>query len=153
MLPALSERRRDDGFTVSTDPALLNIDAIHAFLTASYWARNIPRDLVARSIEHSLNFGVYDPAHVQVGFARVITDYATIAYLGDVFILDTHRARGLGKFLIETVALHPALQGLRRTILLTRDAHGLYSKYGFTPLKDPTRYMERHNPEVYSRGN
>lgn len=151
MLPPPIERRRDDGFTVSTEPALLNLDVIHAFLTGSYWAQGIPREIVARSIEHSLNFGVYDPARAQVGFARVISDYATFAYLGDVFILEPYRGLGLSKFLMECITSHPALEGLRRSILLTRDAHGLYAQYGFTGLEDPTRYMERHVPDIYLR--
>jgi GNAT superfamily N-acetyltransferase len=141
------ESRRDD-LLISTDPALLQLDVIYGFLTNCYWARGIPRDVVARSVEHSLCFGIYDGS-VQVGFARVITDFATIAYLGDVFVLESHRGRGLSKWLMECITQHPGLQGLRRWILLTGDAHGLYSKFGFTPLKAPDRYMELHRPDVY----
>ena len=142
------EHRRGE-FTVSTDPSRLDLDAIHNFLTNCYWAKGVPRDVVARSIEHALCFGVYDDTGAQVGFARVISDFATIAYVGDVFVLDTHRGRGLGKWLMECIMQHPALQGLRRWILTTRDAHRLYSQVGFTPVKFPERYMELHDPHVY----
>src|ERR1700689_2787018 len=142
------EHRRGE-FTVSTDPSRLDLDAIHNFLTNCYWAKGVPRDVVARSIEHALCFGVYDDTGAQVGFARVISDFATIAYGGDVFVLDTHRGRGLGKWLMECIMQHPALQGLRRWILTTRDAHRLYSQVGFTPVKFPERYMELHDPHVY----
>ena len=142
------EWRRGE-FLISTDPARLNLDVIHGFLTNCYWSKGIPREVVARSVEHSLCFGVYDGSGAQVGFARVVSDFATVAYLGDVFILESHRGRGLSKWLMERITQHPALQGLRRWILLTRDAHGLYKKFGFTPLKAPDRYMERHDPSVY----
>jgi GNAT superfamily N-acetyltransferase len=142
------EHRRDP-FLVSTDPARLDLDAIHGFLTNCYWAKGIPRDVVARSIEHALCFGVYDGRGAQVGFARVISDFATIAYIGDVFVLDTLRGRGLGRWLMDCITKHPELQGLRRWILTTRDAHGLYSRIGFTPVKFPERYMELHDPHVY----
>lgn len=135
-------------FLISTDPKRLDLDVIHSFLTNCYWAKGIPRDVVARSIEHSLCFGVYDGS-AQVGFARVISDFATIAYLGDVFVLESHRGRGLSRWLMECVTRHPSFQGLRRWILLTRDAHGLYAKFGFTPLQKADRYMERHQPDVY----
>src|ERR1700752_1811140 len=114
------ESRRGE-FLISTDPARLNIDVIYEFLTNCYWARGIPREVVVRSIEHALCFGVYDGKGAQVGFARVISDFATIAYIGDVFVLDTHRSRGLGTWLMECIMRHPALQGLRRWILTTRD--------------------------------
>jgi GNAT superfamily N-acetyltransferase len=136
-------------FTVSTDPSRLDLDAIHNFLTNCYWAKGVPREVVARSIEHALCFGVYDGGGAQVGFARVISDFATIAYVGDVFVLESHRGRGLGKWLMECITQHPALQGLRRWILTTRDAHGVYEQVGFTPVKFPERYMERHDPLVY----
>ena len=145
---ALFESRRD-GFVVSTDRRRLDVDLIHRFLTTCYWAKGIPRETVARSLEHSLCFGVYDGSGAQVGFARVVTDFATLAYLGDVFVLETHRGRGLSKFMMECIMRHPALQGLRRWILLTRDAHGLYQQFGFTPLKSADRYMELHRPDVY----
>lgn len=136
-------------FLVSTDRARLDLDVIHEFLTNSYWAKGIPRDTVSRSLEQSLCFGIYDGSGSQVGFARVVTDLATVAYLGDVFVLEEHRGQGLGKFLMQCIMRHPALQGLRRWILLTRDAHALYKQFGFTPLKSAERYMELHSPDVY----
>jgi len=141
--------RRQGEFLISTDRERLDLDAIHGFLTNCYWAKGIPRKVVERSIEHSLCFGAYDAGGAQVGFARVVSDFATVAYLGDVFVLETHRRRGLSKWLMECIVQHPALQNLRRWILLTRDAHGLYSQFGFTPLKTPERYMELHQPNVY----
>ena len=140
---------RRDAFLISTDPGRLDLDVIHGFLTNCYWAKGIPREVVARSNEHSLCFGVYDGSGVQVGFARVISDFSTVAYIGDVFVLESHCGRGLGKWLMECIAQHPALQNLRRWMLTTRDAHGLYSQVGFTPVKFPERYMERHRPDVY----
>jgi len=155
----LMEHQRGE-FVISTSRERLSLDVIHGFLTNCYWARGIPREVVARSMEHSLCFGIYDEspglakdardgAPVQVGFARVVSDFATVAYLGDVFVLESHRGRGLGKWLLECILSHPALQNLRRWILLTRDAHGLYSQFGFTPLRSPERYMEFHQPKVY----
>ena len=145
---AIVEYRRGE-FVISTDPARLDLEVIYGFLTNCYWAKGIPREVVARSIEHSLCFGVYDGTGAQVGLARVISDFATIAYIGDVFVLESHRGRGLSKWLMECITQHPALQGLRRWILTTRDAHGLYSQFGFKPLKSPERYMERHNAAIY----
>jgi GNAT superfamily N-acetyltransferase len=136
-------------FLISTDRARLDLDVIHGFLTNCYWAMGIPQEVVARSIEHSLCFGVYDGSGAQVGFARVISDFATIAYVGDVFVLDTHRGRGLGKWLMECLTRHPALQNLRRWILTTRDAHGLYSQVGFRPVELREHFMELHRPDVY----
>lgn len=129
-------------YTISTQRQRLDLQVIHTFLTTSYWAEGITQEAVERSLEHSLSFGVYDQQH-QVGFARVITDYATFAYVADVFILEEHRGRGLGKWLMETVVGHPRLQGLRRWILFTRDAHGLYTRVGFTPAHTPRQLMER----------
>ena len=139
-----------DNFTVSCDPARLDRAAITEFLRSSYWARGIPADTVDQSIEHSLCFALLD-GECQIGFARVISDYATIAYLGDVFVLTDYRGRGLGKWLIECVTGHPELQGLRRWVLATRDAHGLYAQFGFTPLRKPEIFMERFDPDVYAR--
>lgn len=144
----ISHRR--DQFLVTTDPARLDIGFIHGYLARSYWSEGIPRETVERSIANSLCFGVYD-GDKQVGFARVITDCATFAYLADVFIIESHRGRGLSKFLMECIVKHPNLQGLRRWTLGTRDAHALYAKYGFTPLAKPDRFMERHDSEVYKR--
>jgi len=145
---AIVEFRRDP-FLISTDRSLLDLDVIHGFLTNCYWAKGIPREVVQRSIEHSLCFGIYDGTGLQVGFARVVSDFATVAYLGDVFVLESHRGRGLSKWIMECIMQHPALQNLRRWILLTRDAHGLYAQFGFTPVKSPERYMELHRPDVY----
>jgi|SRR5579863_3462027 len=145
---AVVESRRGE-FLISTDASRLNLDVIHGFLTNCYWAKGIPREVVARSIEHSLCFGVYDGDGAQVGFARVVSDFATVAYLGDVFVLESHRGLGLSKWMMECILQHPAVQNLRRWVLLTRDAHGLYSQFGFTPVKAPERYMELHRPDVY----
>src|ERR1700723_1404517 len=144
------ELRRGE-FLVSTQRARLDLDVIYGYLTNSYWAKGIPRETVARSIDHALCFGVYDGNGAQVGFARVISDFATIAYVGDVFVLESHRGRGLSKWLMECITQHPALQNLGRWILTTRDAHGLYAQVGFTPVKSPERYMERHDAQVYER--
>jgi GNAT superfamily N-acetyltransferase len=141
---------RRDEFRISDDPALLDVDVIHSFLRESYWAAGIPREVVERSLRGSLCFGVYeDPS--QVGFARCVTDRATYAYLADVFILPSHRGRGLSKWLLECVLAHPELQGLRRWNLVTRDAHRLYARYGFTPPRNPDRHMEKVDTEGYSR--
>lgn len=137
-------------FLISTDRAKLDLDVIHNFLTRSYWAAGIPRATVARSIENSLCFGVYDNSN-QIGFARVISDFATYAYLADVFILEPYRERGLGKELMASIMAHPQLQGLRRWSLATRDAHGLYAQFGFTALENPSRSMEIVDWELYSR--
>jgi GNAT superfamily N-acetyltransferase len=145
---AVMEYRRGE-LLISTDRERLSVDVVHGFLTNCYWAKGIPREVVARSIEHALCFGIYDGEGAQIGFARVISDFATIAYVGDVFVLETHRGRGLGKWLMHCITEHPALQNLRRWILTTRDAHGLYSQFGFTPVKAPERFMELHQPNVY----
>ncbi len=137
-------------FVVSTDPRRLDLHVIHEFLTHCYWAEGIPREVVLRSIENSLCFGVFDGLR-QVGFARVISDYATYAYLGDVFILEPYRGLGLGKFLMDCIVRHPRLQGLRRWMLATHDAHRLYAQFGFTQLQHPERFMEMHQPGVYPR--
>ena len=137
-----------DTFTVTCDPAKLDRAVIAGFLASSYWAKGIPADTVDKSLENSLCFAVLDGDR-QIGFARVVSDRATIAYLNDVFILPQYRGRGLAKWLMECVVSHPDLQGLRRWVLATRDAHGLYEKFGFTPLKRPEVFMERHDPDVY----
>ena len=131
---------------VDTDQSRLDVQTIHRFLTDSYWSRGIPFEVVERSIRGSLCFGLYDGDR-QVGFARVISDCATFAYLADVFVLESHRGRGLGKVLISAVMAHPSLQGLRRWLLATRDAHDLYSQFGFTPLAVPGRFMGPPRPE------
>ncbi len=132
-----------DGYTISDDPDRLDLDMIHGYLAReSYWAQGVPRETVARAIQHSLPFGVYRDG-AQVGFARVISDRATYAYLEDVFILPAHRGRGLSKWLVATILAHPELQGLRRWALATRDAHGLYRQFGFETVSKPQNRMER----------
>jgi GNAT superfamily N-acetyltransferase len=138
-------------FTVTCDPAKLDLDVVAEFLASSYWAKGIPRATVQKSLASSLCFALLDGDR-QIGFARVISDYATIAYLGDVFVLPEYRGRGLSKWLMDCITSHPELQGLRRWILATRDAHGLYRQYGFTALKSPEFFMERHDPNVYAAG-
>ena len=125
-------------------------EAIHEFLADSYWAKGIPREVVDRSIEGSLCFGVFDGER-QVGFARMITDFATFAYLADVFVLESHRGRGLAAWLMDCILAHPELQGLRRWMLLTRDAHPLYRRSGFRDLAHPERVMEMTFPGIYER--
>ena len=142
------ETRRGN-FLISTDQDRLDIDAIHAYLSRSYWAEGIPIETVTKSIGESLCFGLFDTC-TQVGFARVITDKATFAYLCDVYVLETHQGQGLGTWLMETVCSHPDLQGLRRFVLITRDAHGLYKKFGFTQLEAPGLYMEIARPKIYT---
>jgi len=135
------ERERE-GYLVSTDPARLDLETVHGFLTNSYWARGVPPDVVERSIENSLCFGLYR-GDEQVGFARVVTDRATFAWLADVFVLEEHRGRGLGGWLVGIVLAHPELRGLRRWMLATADAHGLYGGHGFRGLGSPEIFMER----------
>ena len=135
-------------FEISTDPARLDSRTVHDFLTNCYWARGIPLETVQRSIENSLCFGIFQ-GQSQVGFARAVTDRATFAYLADVFVLEPWRGRGLSQWLMECIMAHPDLQGLRRWMLVTQDAHGLYQQYGFAELKTPERWMEIHHPDVY----
>jgi GNAT superfamily N-acetyltransferase len=136
-------------FIISTDPGLLDVALIHDFLAhRSYWAIGRPLDVVRRSLDNSLCFGLYELGR-QIGFVRVVTDRATFAWLCDVFVLEAYRGRGLSKWLMECVMGHPDLRGLRRVLLGTRDAHGLYERYGFTPLADPTRFLEVFRPDVY----
>ena len=137
-----------DGFTISTEKEKLDIDLIHSFLTRSYWAEGISKEIIGRSVEGALCFGVFENEK-QVGFARMITDRATFAYLADVFIIEEYRGRGLSKWLMEVIMSHPDLQGLRRMVLVTRDAHELYKKFGFTPLNNVDRWMHIHQPEIY----
>lgn len=138
-----------DGFVVSTALASIDHAVVATFLAESYWARGIPMEVVSKSIEGSLCFSLRDPTR-QVGFARVITDRATIAYLGDVFVLRDFQGKGLGRWLMECVMSHPELQGLRRWVLVTRDAHDLYAEFGFKALARPESFMELHNPNVYA---
>jgi GNAT superfamily N-acetyltransferase len=136
-------------FTVSTDASRLDLDMIHDYLSQhSYWAAGIPRNILERAVAGSLSFGIYDPNR-QVAFARVVTDAATFAYLCDVFVLESHRGRGLGTWLMECIMAHPSLQGLRRFMLATRDAHALYRRFGFTPAASSSAYMHIHRSDVY----
>ena len=138
-------------FTVTTDKSKLDLVAIHDFLSNhSHWSRNITMDRVKTAIENSLNFGLFENEK-QIGLARVISDYATIAYLGDVYVLPQYRGQGLSKLLMKEVMQHPCLQGLRRWILLTKDAHGLYKQFGWTPVANPERYMEVYNANAYTK--
>jgi GNAT superfamily N-acetyltransferase len=136
-------------YSLTADRRRIDVDAVHAFLTRSFWARGISKELVAKSIDHSLCFGVFHEA-TQVAFARVVTDYSTYAYLCDVYVLEEQRDKGLGKWMMEFVMKHPDLQGLRRFQLVTRDAHGLYTRFGFKPPDNPERQMEIFRPGLYS---
>jgi GNAT superfamily N-acetyltransferase len=144
-----------DGWTISTDARRVQLDVVHGYLARSYWAERIPRELVARSIENSVCFGVYERGNPerQVGFARVITDFATFAWIADVFVLEEARGRGLATWLMEVIAAHTDLQGLRRWNLVTRDAHGLYRKTGFVAPAAPESYMERRVPDAYRKSS
>lgn len=137
-------------YTISTDRQRLDIAAIHEFLTQSYWSPGIPVSVVERAIANSICFGLFHDGR-QVGFARVVTDTATFAYLADVYVLDAHRGKGLSKWLMEVIMQHEDLQGLRRFMLATRDAHGLYRQFGFLPLANPSVMMEIVRPDVYQR--
>jgi GNAT superfamily N-acetyltransferase len=139
-----------DNYSISTDKEKIDANYVHGFLSQSYWAQSIPHDVVQRSIEGSLCFAVFH-RQKQIGFARVITDEATFAYLADVFIDEQYRGRGLSKWLMECIMDHPSLQGLRRFMLATRDAHSLYSRFGFSPLTHTDRWMQIHNPEIYKK--
>ncbi len=138
---------RHNQFTISTDPARLDMQAVHEFLSRSYWAKTRPREKTELSIANSLNFGVYDGAK-QIGIARVVTDYAVLAYLCDVFIHEDYRAQGVGKWLVETVFNHPDLKDVRRWMLVTDDAGGLYQRYGFEQLPEAEKWMQRLRPFV-----
>jgi GNAT superfamily N-acetyltransferase len=135
---------------ISLDPAEMDVAVIHATLSNSYWARGIPVETVRRSLAGSLVVGAFDGDH-QVGFARAVTDRATFAYVSDVFVLDDYRGRGLARRMMEALLAHPELQGLRRWMLATRDAHGLYAKFGFVPLDGTGRFMEKVDRDIYLR--
>ena len=134
---------RRGAYLITTEKGRLDLETIHSFLKTSYWALGIPAETVRRSVENSLTFGLFADEG-QVGFARVVTDYATFAYLADVFVLESYRGRGLGKWMMEVVFSHPELQGLRRWMLATRDTHELYREYGFTELEAPRIFMEKY---------
>ena len=147
--PANPSVSHDDSvYEISTERSRLDIGLIHNFLSLSYWAKGIPRSVVERSIEHSFCFGAFHDGR-QVAFARVITDFATIAYLADVFVIPEHRGRGVSKLLMRAILEHSKLQGLRRFILATKDAHGLYAGFGFKPLAQPEDFMTIHNANPY----
>lgn len=139
-----------DTYTISTDKSRLDLAVIHDFLSHSYWAEDIPLPIVQRSIQNSLCFGIYHQGQ-QVGFARVISDYTTYAYLADVFVLEEHRGYGLGQWLIQSILNHPELQGLRRWALATRDAQGLYAKFGFKTVETPENEMLLRRPNPYKK--
>jgi GNAT superfamily N-acetyltransferase len=141
----MTEEWQRGEYAISTDPARLDIEAVHAYLNGeSYWAASRSLETVRRSMENSLCFGLYKGPS-QAGFARAVTDYATFAWIADVFVLPEHRGQGLAKWLMSTIVAHPKLQGLRRMVLATRDAHSLYAQSGFGPLSEPERWMERSN--------
>jgi GNAT superfamily N-acetyltransferase len=136
-------------YEISTDRQRLDLEMIHRFLANSYWARNIPRELVEKMVTNSMCFGAYHRG-AQVGFGRVITDYTTVAYLADVFVLPEHRGKGVGRMLVNAMLHNPELSGLRRWLLATKDAHGLYQKAGFKALSNPSDFLTIHHPDVYS---
>jgi GNAT superfamily N-acetyltransferase len=138
------------GYSISTDATSLDLDVIHGYLSQSYWSPGIPRQVVERAIANSLCFGAFRGA-AQVGFARVVTDRATFAYLADVFVLEAHRGKGLAKAMVRAILAHAELQGLRRWLLATRDAHALYRQFGFKDLANAASVMEIRDPDVYQR--
>ena len=138
-----------NGYRISSDQSEMDVESIHEFVSQSYWAKGIPIETLKKAIDNSLCFGVFNSQGSQVGFARMITDLATYAYLADVYVLDEHRGKGLSKWLMQEIMSHPDLQGLRRMTLATLDAHGLYAKYGFSALATPEVFMENWNPNVY----
>ena len=138
-------------YVISDDPGRLDAAAVHAYLGTSYWAAGIPLETVVRSLENSFCLGIYAEEGAQVGLIRVVTDYATFAYLCDVYVLEAHRGHGLAKAAVQATMDHPRLQNLRRFNLVTRDAHTLYARHGFTPVARPDRYMEKLDPDVYRR--
>lgn len=138
-----------NGYIISTDQQLLQFDVIHAFLSTSYWSPEIPMDIIKRAAQNSMSFGVYKESGEQVGYARVVSDYATFAYLADVFVLESERGKGLSKWLMECIMSLPELQNLRRWSLATLDAHGLYAQFGFTPLDKPDVMMQIARPNIY----
>lgn len=136
-------------FTISTDKSKLDLEVIHDYLAnESYWSKNIPKDRIRKSIANALCFGIYYKGK-QIGYAKVVSDFSTMAYLGDVFVLEDYRRQGLSKWLMETIMSHPELTGLRRWILLTSDAHELYKKFGWQPIASPEKWMEIHRPDIF----
>jgi len=139
-----------ENFLISTDKSRLDLEVIHAYLKRSYWASSIPLNIVEKCVENSLCFGIYDQDK-QIGFSRIISDFATFAYLADVFILEEYRGKGLSKWMMLLIKNHPELQGLRRWMLATADAHDLYKQYGFEDLSRPDRMMEIVVPDIYNK--
>lgn len=139
------------GYRLSLDPAELQLEVIHGYLSRSYWSPGIPRDLVERAVGNSLVVGVYGPGALQVGFARLITDHATFGYLADVFVLEEHRGLGLSKAMVQALMDLPEVQGMRRLLLATRDAHGLYAQLGWGPVADPSTLMQIRRQNLYPR--
>jgi N-acetylglutamate synthase-like GNAT family acetyltransferase len=135
-------------FSITTEKEKFDVEFIHSFLTRSYWAEGISKEVIKRSIEGALCFGLFENDK-QIGFARTITDKATFAYLADVFIIEEYRGRGLSKWLMEVIMSHPSLQSLRRIMLATKDAHRLYEKFGFTALNNVDRWMQINDPDIY----
>ena len=139
-------------YTISDDPARIDLRAIHAYLSRSYWSPGIPFEIVERAIRNSLCIGAYDAAGAQVGLVRLVSDQATFCYVGDVYVLEEHRGQGLSKAMLGLAMEQPTLQGLRRWSLVTADAHDLYRRFGFAPVAQPERHMERLNPDIYRSG-
>ncbi|GAD88756.1 putative acetyltransferase [Vibrio halioticoli NBRC 102217] len=137
------------GFRISTDNDELDFNVIYHFISESYWAKDMPKHTLLKALSNSFCFGLFENSGVQVGFARLITDKATFAYLADVFVLESHRGQGLSKWLLQTILEHPDLQGLRRIMLATKDAHSLYSQYGFEEIENPEMLMQIWHPDVY----
>ena len=140
---------KKDQYTISTDKTKLQFDVIHGFLSTSYWSPNVPMEIVKRAAKNSMTFGIYKDEK-QVGYARIISDCATFAYLADVFVLESERGKGISKWLMECITQLPDLQKLRRWMLATRDAHGLYTQFGFTPLDNPEAMMQIARPNIYN---
>lgn len=137
------------GYRVSSSREEVDFDVIHSYISNTYWAKGIPKETFKKALDNSLCFGVFSSEGKQVGFARMITDLATFAYLADVFIDEAHRGKGLSKWLMQEVHDHPSLQGLRRMLLATRDAHGLYQQFGYTSLSSPATFMQKWQPDIY----
>ena len=151
MLTFTREDSMVSAYRISTDNNEFDFDAIHDFLTNCYWSKGIPKATLQTAIDNSLCFAVLSEQNETVGFARMITDKATFAYLADVYILEAHRRKGLSKYLLQHIVQHPQLQGLRRTVLATRDAHSLYEQFAFKPLANPQTFMEIWQPKVYDK--
>jgi len=139
------------GYKISSDTKQMDLSVIHGYLSGSYWAKGVPLSTMKTAVNNSFCFGIFTDEGQQVAFARMITDYATSAYLADVFVLPEHRGKGLSKWLIQAIVDDPKLQGLRRMLLATSDAHNLYKKFGFSALASPELFMELHRPDIYQK--